>query len=70
MYGQGVVGAVEPAFIDLAQGAEGTVTAAVTVPANAQRGGAFDLTVTAESQSTPATTNSAIRHFTIVPSAR
>ena len=66
VYGQGVVGAVEPAFIDLAQGAEGTVTAAVTVPANAQPGGAFDLTVTAESQSTPATTNSAIRHFTIV----
>ena len=38
VYGQGVVGVVEPAFVDLAQGAEATVTASVKVPANASAG--------------------------------
>ena len=66
VYGKGVVGVVDPAIVDLAQGAEATVTASVKVPPNTSAGSAFDLTVTAESEGSSGTTNSAIRHFTIV----
>jgi len=70
VYGQGVVGIVEPAFVDLAQGAEATVTASVKVPANASAGRSFDVTVTAESEGTSATMNSAVRQFTIAAPQR
>ena len=66
VYGKGVVGAVDPALVDLAQGAEATVTASVKVPANTSPGSTFDLTVTAEREGPSGTTNSARRHFTIV----
>jgi hypothetical protein len=66
VYGQGVVGVVDPAVVDLAQGAEATATASVKVPPNTSPGSPFDLTVTAESEGTSGTTNSAVRQFTIV----
>lgn len=66
VYSKGVVGVVDPAFVDIAQGAEATVTASVKVPANTSPGHSFDVTVTAESEGSSRTTNSASRHFTIV----
>jgi hypothetical protein len=66
VYGQGVVGDVQPALVDVAQGAEVTVTASVKVPDNARPASTFRLTVTAESQDTALITNSAFHEFTIV----